>query len=144
MHEATSGAHVHEAVAEHPHTVADIVIGLGWTLRDADDLLEVLQRTVDMAVKVVVGATNAGVTVAVSGPPFTAAATNALTLQLDARQYATGDGPCLQAARTGEVVLVDLTTSPGQWPEFTTDARNVGVQSVLALPLGANPSAWAP
>ncbi|MGZ4516840.1 MAG: ANTAR domain-containing response regulator, partial [Mycobacteriaceae bacterium] len=46
---------------------------------------------------------------------------------------------CLQAARTGEVVLVDLTTSPGQWPEFTTDAREVGVQSVLALPLGANP-----
>ncbi|MGZ4520760.1 MAG: hypothetical protein ACXVXW_10160, partial [Mycobacteriaceae bacterium] len=32
-----------------------------------------------------------------------------------------------------------LTTSPGQWPEFTTDAREVGVQSVLALPLGANP-----
>ncbi|MGZ4523665.1 MAG: ANTAR domain-containing protein [Mycobacteriaceae bacterium] len=132
-----SGAHVHEAVAKHPHEVADIVIGLAWTLRDADDLLEVLQRTVDMAVKVVVGATNAGVTVAVSGPPFTAAATNSLTLQVDARQYAAGDGPCLQAARTGEVVLVDLTTSPQQWPEFTTDARNVGVQSVLALPLGA-------
>ena len=136
--DATSGVHVHEAVAEHPHTVADIVIGLAWTLRDADDLLEVLQRTVDMAVKIVPGATNAGITVAVSGPPFTAAATNSLTLQVDARQYAAGDGPCLQAARTGEIVLVDLTTSPQQWPEFTTDAREVGVQSVLALPLGAD------
>src|SRR5450759_1480730 len=136
--DTTSGAHVHEAVAKHPHEVADIVVGLAWTLRDADDLLEVLQRTVDMAVKVVVGATTAGVTVAVSGPPFTAAATNSLTLQVDARQYAAGDGPCLQAARTGEVVLIDLTTTPQQWPEFTTDAREVGVQSVLALPLGAD------
>jgi GAF domain-containing protein len=93
--DVTSGAHVHEAVAKHPHEVADIVIGLAWTLRDADDLLEVLQRTVDMAVKIVPGATNAGVTVAVNGPPFTAAATNSLTLQVDARQYAAGDGPCL-------------------------------------------------
>jgi GAF domain-containing protein len=137
--DTTSGAHVHEAVAEYPDEVADIVVGLVWTLRDADDLLEVLQRTVDMAVRVVPGATNAGVTVAVSGPPFTAAASNSLTLQVDARQYAAGDGPCLQASRTGEIVLIDLTTSPGQWPEFTTDARNVGVQSVLALPLGAHP-----
>src|ERR1035437_2640095 len=36
------------------------------------------------------------------------------------------------------VAVSEFECSSQQWPEFTTDAREVGVQSVLALPLGAD------
>jgi GAF domain-containing protein len=45
---------------------------------------------------------------------------------------------CQRQARIDPLLLGEFECSSQQWPEFTTDAREVGVQSVLALPLGAD------
>ena len=44
-------------------------------------------------------------------------------LLVDAEQYAVGDGPCLHAARTGEVVRADSMVAAQQWPVFVDAAR---------------------
>lgn len=126
----------HKAVVTHPLQVADIMTVLAWSVRDPDELLEFLQRCVDLAVRIIGGADSAGVTVQVDGKPCTAVHTDARTLVVDARQYAAGDGPCLHAMRTGQVVLVDVASSRERWPQFTADADAAGIRSFLAAPLG--------
>ena len=125
------------AVASHPEATADVMSALGWSVSDEHELLEYLQRTVDLAVRVVGGATSAGVTARVGGTPFTAVATDDRTLEVDAAQYGAEDGPCLHAMRTGEVVHVDLDAVRRNWPAFAPGAAAAGVTAVLAAPLSS-------
>jgi GAF domain-containing protein len=63
-------------------------------------------------------------------------ATDELAPAVDAGQYADGDGPCLRAYRTREVIRVDDTrTVESRWPRFSQDAQEHGVLSVLGFPL---------
>jgi hypothetical protein len=59
-------------------------------------------------------------------------------LRVDELQYANGQGPCLQAACTDEVVEIhDLHWSPrlaGTWAGVAVQA---GIHSVLALPIAS-------
>jgi transcriptional regulator with GAF, ATPase, and Fis domain len=59
------------------------------------------------------------------------------TLRVDAEQYDAGDGPCLHAARTGTVVLVDASDANQRWPRFASAAADEGIHSFLAAPLSA-------
>lgn len=56
---------------------------------------------------------------------------------LDELQFTFGEGPCLDAVRSGRPVLVpDLAGSGGQrWPAFTGAAIDQGVRAVFALPV---------
>ncbi|UZJ24646.1 GAF and ANTAR domain-containing protein [Rhodococcus antarcticus] len=128
---------VHEAVADRPHDVAEVVVELGRSILDEHDLLELLQRVVDVAARTIAGVDSAGVTAHLHGRPFTAVHTDRTTLEVDVHQYEADEGPCLQAMRTGEVVRVDVATSRLLWPEFTADAEAAGIRSFLAAPLGA-------
>lgn len=118
--------------------MADVVAILSWSVSDDDDLLEYLQRCVDMAMRVIPGAHHAGITACTAGETFTAVHTDAVTLDVDSHQYACGEGPCLQAMSTGQIVRVDVATSRIRWPEFTEDAETAGVRSFLAAPLGSD------
>ena len=57
--------------------------------------------------------------------------------QVEDLQFALGEGPCLEAFRTGRVVLADnLDDGPReQWPRFVAAASAAGVRSVFAVPL---------
>lgn len=75
------------------------------------------------------------VTLLRDGRAETVASTGALASQMDERQYAGGDGPCLTAVREGEVVLVPDATAAERWPEFAEAARRQGVGSSLSVPV---------
>ena len=128
---------VRQAVTERPHDVGEVVVELGRSVLDEHDLLELLQRVVDVASRTISGVDSAGVTAHLHGRAFTAVHTDATTLEVDAHQYEADEGPCLQAMRTGQVVRVDVATSRELWPEFTADAEAAGIHSFLAAPLGA-------
>ena len=69
-----------------------------------------------------------------SDPPL--AYTTVQTLEIDAVQYALGDGPCLDAARHRRENRVDDLVAPdGRWPLFAKECREDGMRSLLALPL---------
>ncbi len=57
--------------------------------------------------------------------------------QIDAAQYETGIGPCLDAFRHQQVHRTDFVDKDRQWPPFSEAAGARGVQSCLSLPLVA-------
>jgi GAF domain-containing protein len=72
------------------------------------------------------------------GRAATSIFTDPQTPEIDAAQYESGRGPCLDSWRTGTVVrLDDMTGAAEAYPEFARVAEQHGVQSSLSLPLVA-------
>lgn len=67
--------------------------------------------------------------------PSTAAFTGLMAYELDETQYASGHGPCLQAAATGEAVVMTDARAEARWPAFTARARQKGTLSILSVPV---------
>jgi GAF domain-containing protein len=61
--------------------------------------------------------------------------TGPLAAALDERQYETGFGPCVEAALTGEPVLIEDTADEAVHRDFAALARRLGVTSVLSVGL---------
>jgi|UPI0004B78677 GAF domain-containing protein len=102
----------------------------------ADTPLEtVLLRVAEVTRDAVPRASEASVTLLVNDRPTTAASTAGLARALDERQYDQGYGPCLDAARGGEVLVVDDMGSEKRWPLYAPHAVELGVYSSLSSPL---------
>jgi GAF domain-containing protein len=108
---------------------------LAQVLEEEESLGEVLQRTVDQVARAVPDVDMASVSVLADGQPETVAASSDRVLTIDADQYAAGEGPCLEAARTGQVVRVSVGQLGNQWPRFARSARDAGVASYLSCSL---------
>ncbi|WP_326567805.1 GAF and ANTAR domain-containing protein [Amycolatopsis rhabdoformis] len=122
-------------MSEQLDELAEAMHGLTQALED-DRLEPVLFEVICAeAVRAVPGADMASVTVIRSGKGETAATTDPRAEQVDAAQYAAGEGPCLQAAETGEIVRLSLPAADLHWPEFTDVAADLGIGSYLAAPL---------
>ncbi|MEU4806248.1 GAF and ANTAR domain-containing protein [Actinosynnema sp. NPDC023587] len=101
----------------------------------AGDLDEVLQAVGEHAVTSVPAADIVSVTVIDGAEAVTAAITDRDFLDLDRHQYASGEGPCLVAARTGRVVRATLAEATGRWPSFADAGRAAHLGGVLSAPL---------
>lgn len=108
---------------------------LAGSLEGLDDLAPYLDRLVAAVNANIDGCDAVGVTVVMEDRPRTAAYTTAGTLEIDAVQYAVGDGPCLDAFRNGRENLVDFAGGEERWPAFMAGCEAGEVQSLLALPL---------
>lgn len=70
------------------------------------------------------------------GPVTTVAPTDDVPAKVDTIQYETGEGPCLEAIRDDEVVLIDDLTLDERWPRFGARAvAETPVRSILAVRL---------
>lgn len=76
-----------------------------------------------------------GITARGEGGPYTVASSNEVIYRLDELQYADGDGPCLEAMRTGVVVTVPDMLSETRWGPYPGQAAEIGVRSSLSYPL---------
>jgi GAF domain-containing protein len=94
-----------------------------------------LQAAVDLIPTVLPGQIETSVTVLCDDGPCTAASSGPLADDLDESQYDTGSGPCLHAARTGEVVHVPDTLTDQRWPAYARRAAERGALASLSLPL---------
>ncbi len=100
-------------------------------------LRDTLQRVTDLALEAVPAADMAGITMLVEGRVTTPVFTDDTAPQIDAAQYETGIGPCLDAFRHQQVHRIDFVDKDRQWPPFSEAAGARGVQSCLSLPLVA-------
>lgn len=64
-------------------------------------------------------------------------ASDELSRRLDALQFTAGQGPCLDAVRTGRPVLVPDLDDPQElrWPGFSSAVLDAGIRAVFALPV---------
>ncbi|MEV4148646.1 GAF and ANTAR domain-containing protein [Amycolatopsis sp. NPDC049691] len=120
---------------EHFDELTAAMADLATALETEPSETEILEAVCAEAVRAVPGADMASITAIRDGEPETAASTDDRAVDIDRVQYAAGEGPCLRAAETGEIVRLPLATAGAVWPEFTAYARGVGVGSYLAAPL---------
>jgi len=100
-------------------------------------LEQTLQHVSEVARLALPQTTYVGVTIMVNGRPATAAFTDREVLEIDERQYADDDGPCLDAFREGVVYQIHSTRERGRWQRFRDTARAHGVLSTMSLPMTA-------
>ena len=102
---------------------------------DRRPLEEVLQEFVKITKDAVPGADEVSNTLVRDDKGWTAAYTGRLALDADELQYERGYGPCMDAGRTGTVLLIDDTRVETRWPDYTAHVAARGVLSSLSVPL---------
>jgi transcriptional regulator with GAF, ATPase, and Fis domain len=111
-------------------------VALADTLVDDYDVVEFAQELVEDCVKLL-DADAAGLLLAdLRGGLQVLASTSEQTRILELLEIQSDAGPCMEAYRTGQQVLLDdLRTDTDRWPEFTTRAAGEGFGAVVAIPL---------
>jgi GAF domain-containing protein len=101
-----------------------------------------LQPTLDVIVANAAAAhpaaQDAGIILFIGGKLVPQATTGHAPQALDLKQQETGDGPCIEAARTQTLVQVTDTSDDIRWPQFCATARACDVRSLLCTPLWIN------
>jgi len=100
-----------------------------------------LQTVADLTKTFMPGNPEASVLLLVKDRPTTVVSTGELATDLDERQYERGHGPCLHAARTGEVTEIPDTRVDDRWPDYTPRAVEHGNLSSLSIPLAIDEDA---
>ena len=100
---------------------------------------DTLQRVADITVDALPPVDYVGITMlSDQGRPTTSIFTNEDAPEIDAAQYRSGRGPCLDAWRTMSPKRVDDTEDPAtEYPEFARSAAEHKMMSILSLPLVA-------
>lgn len=101
-----------------------------------DDISQstLLQRVTDLAAQAIPGA-HAGITLRDAKGASTAAASDGLVASLDEIETELGEGPCMDAMRTGEISVVDDMATETRWPKFVVAAATRGIGSSIGVPL---------
>ena len=114
----------------------EIFAEVARSLLAQEDVQHTLQRIVDLAVDTIGGCDHAGVTFIKAKDLSTAASSSDVPLKVDAIQYETGEGPCLDAIRHQEVYRTGDLASETRWPRFANRAqKETGVTSMLCFRL---------
>ena len=115
---------------------AEVFAEVARSLLAQEDVQQTLQKIVDLAVDTVEGCDHAGITFLKGRQFSTPAASSDVPHKVDAIQYETNEGPCLDAIRDHEVFRTgDLAREP-RWPRFSTRAqRETGVTSMVCFRL---------
>jgi anti-anti-sigma factor len=94
-----------------------------------------LQLAVTLARAAVGGADGVSVSLRRHGRLSTVAATDQTISVMDANQYATGEGPCIDASEQGHRFHAESLSSETRWPAFTPRAQALGIKAILSSPL---------
>jgi GAF domain-containing protein len=98
---------------------------------------DTLLRVAELACKAVGPADLAGLTLLVDGKPATGVFTDPEAPEIDAAQYDSGHGPCLDAFRHQQAYRIDSTADERRWPEFASLAAAYGIVATLSIPVTA-------
>jgi transcriptional regulator with GAF, ATPase, and Fis domain len=118
--------------------VAASIAGLQKALLSTETVEEFLRELVTQAARLVAGGLSCGMTLGSQQRAFTVACSDEIAAEVDEAQYALGTGPCLESMRSGVPVRVDDTRADRRWAQVTQRAAELGVRSVLALPLAVD------
>jgi hypothetical protein len=94
-----------------------------------------LQRVAELAKRSLRGAADVSLTVIHDHHPHSVVFTGPLAVDLDERQYDLGFGPCLDAAKTGQTIVVDTQAGGSPYAEFARIAARAGVRHVASVGL---------
>jgi GAF domain-containing protein len=131
----TGGPPVAGSQTPEPGSAAEALDRLGRLSLRGSSMQTLLQTVADLAKTVLPGNPEASVTLLVQDNPRTVVSTGQLAVDLDETQYERGHGPCLHAARSGELIEITDTRTDSRWPDYTPRAAGHGNLSSLSVPL---------
>ena len=102
---------------------------------DAEVVDGSLRLVVALARALVGGADGASVSLRRGDRLTTVAASDDTVSAMDADQYATGEGPCVDASTVGERFHTDSLGTETRWPAFAPKARALGINAIVSSPL---------
>ena len=100
---------------------------------------EALGKICDAALETEPAAIRAGISMTVDARIGTYVFSHPDVQEIDQPQYDTGDGPCVDAFRTGEPVIIQSTVEPGPYEAFRAVAATHGLTSVVSVPMRTGP-----
>jgi anti-anti-sigma factor len=104
---------------------------------DPDVVDGALRLVVDLARTSIGGADGVSVSLLRHGVLSTVAASDQTIMAMDADQYASGEGPCVDASVKGHWFHAESLDTETRWPVFTPQARALGIKAILSSPLKA-------
>ena len=117
-------------------SLANAFVSLADTLVADYDVVELAHQLVDSSMALLPVDAVGIVLVDPLGDVHVLASSSEQSRLLEVFQIQADAGPCLEAYRTGQPVVVDdLTVDPNRWPAFAERAGQYGFESVHALPL---------
>ncbi|MGO9964394.1 MAG: anti-sigma factor antagonist [Acidimicrobiales bacterium] len=102
---------------------------------DTDVVDGTLRLVVTLARATVGGADGASVSLWRNGHLATVAASDKTIVDMDASQYATGEGPCVDASVKGRRFHAESLGIETRWPTFTPRAQALGINAIMSSPL---------
>jgi transcriptional regulator with GAF, ATPase, and Fis domain len=119
-----------------PASLAEIFGRVARALLAAKDVDETLEQIAGLAVETIDGCDFAAMTIITGRSVDTPAATDDVARAVDAIQYETGEGPCLDAIRERQVFRTDDLATEDRWPAFAHRAEHeTGIVSMLSFRL---------
>jgi anti-anti-sigma regulatory factor/GAF domain-containing protein len=104
---------------------------------DPDVIDGALRLVVELARISIRGADGVSVSLRRHGVLSTVAASDQTIRAMDADQYSTGQGPCVDASIKGHWFHAESLDTETRWPAFTPQARDLGIKAILSSPLRA-------
>ena len=117
------------------NNVAELHESLARVVLADRELDEVLTEITGIARRAMPSIDAVSVTLIRGDKPFTAGYDGQMALDADELQYQRGYGPCMDAGRAGQMLLVDDMRSEQRWPDYAQHAASHGVLSSLSVPL---------
>lgn len=94
---------------------------------------QTLRRVAKLAKQTLGGVADVSLTMIEDGHPRTVVFTGQLAVDLDERQYELGFGPCLDAAKTGQLIIIDTGSDDSPYQEFARICARAGVRHVVSV-----------
>jgi anti-anti-sigma factor len=138
--EQAVGAHPDRRPVSGHHGAGDLVHDLRTASAgpsNSDVLDGSLRLVVALTRATVGGADGVSVSLRRHGRLSTVAASDQTISDMDASQYATGEGPCVDASVKGRWFHVGSLDTETRWPAFIPRAKALGINAILSSPLMA-------
>ena len=142
--DTSDGIEIEAAVGLPIESVSAAPVGVSTFLKrmaavpSGDEVVNVaLGLVVALARATVGGADGVSISLRRHGTLSTVAASNQVILAMDAGQYETGEGPCVDASVKGRRLHAEVLDTETRWPAFTPKALALGINSILSSPLEA-------
>lgn len=126
---------VHDVAGAPPLDLSAALNQMSGLVLSRETVDSALQLVTSLAATATDGTLGAAVTVVDEHGTRSRAVSNQAVERADALQYELGEGPCLTAWATRELVRIDDTTTDGRWPRWNDAVQPLGVRSVLSTPL---------
>jgi transcriptional regulator with GAF, ATPase, and Fis domain len=113
------------------HTLGDLAV----QMQAQKDTAATLRAIVEAAPHIVPGARWAGISLIQGRQVVAKVPTDPIVAKLEELQSELGDGPSITALRQHHTVHIDDMSSETRWPQFTRQATDLGVRSLLSFQL---------